>query len=186
MFLRAIGSSDARFKQLRFHDGMNILLAEKAVKSTSGDSRNGAGKTSFVRILRYILGGRLDKSLKAEQLANQSFWAELELEGFVEPIRVQRPVSPQTKVYVDSDLGSVERWKIELAKLFGISESISRPTVAQLFRQLIRDCFDNPLKTYSAEPDWESGIRLGFFLVSRQRSSQKCKVLRSLRKIRRY
>lgn len=164
MFLRAIGSSDARFKQLRFHDGMNILLAEKAVKSTSGDSRNGAGKTSFVRILRYILGGRLDKSLKAEQLANQSFWAELELEGFVEPIRVQRPVSPQTKVYVDSDLGSVERWKIELAKLFGISESISRPTVAQLFRQLIRDCFDNPLKTYSAEPDWESGIRLGFFL----------------------
>ena len=55
MFLHKLGSSDFRFKTLQFHAGMNILLADKTVESTSGDSRNGAGKSSFVRILRYIL-----------------------------------------------------------------------------------------------------------------------------------
>ncbi|BCR82012.1 hypothetical protein SK1NUM_24550 [Arachnia rubra] len=73
MFLHKLGSSDARFKQLQFHDGMNILLADKTTESTSGDSRNGAGKTSFIRILRYVLGGSINDSLKADLLAKHSF-----------------------------------------------------------------------------------------------------------------
>ena len=73
MFLHKLGSSDARFNHLQFHDGMNILLADKTTESTSGDSRNGAGKTSFIRILRYVLGGSINDSLKADLLAKHSF-----------------------------------------------------------------------------------------------------------------
>ena len=164
MFLHRLGSSDARFKQLQFHDGMNILLADKTTESTSGDSRNGSGKTSFIRILRYILGGSIDDSLKADLLSKHSFWAEIELDGAVEPSRVQRPVSPRTKVYVNGSATSVDDWKRELSKLFGLPESIRRPTVGQLFGQLVRDYFSDPLKTHRVESDWESGTRIGFFL----------------------
>ena len=64
MFLHKLGSSDSRFRTLVFQDGMNILLADRTSESTMGDSRNGAGKTSFVKLLRYLLGGSLDASLK--------------------------------------------------------------------------------------------------------------------------
>jgi len=164
MFLHELGSSDARFKRLSFHDGMNILLADKTTESTSGDSRNGAGKTSFIRILRYILGGGIDNSLKTEPLAKHSFWAELELDGAAEPSRVQRPVSPQTKVHVNGSATSVDDWKRELSSLFGLPDSVRRPTVGQLFGQLARDYFGDPLKTHRVESDWESGTRIGFFL----------------------
>lgn len=164
MFLHELGSSDGRFKRLKFHNGMNILLADKATESTSGDSRNGAGKTSFIKILRYILGGRISKSLKVEPLAEHSFWAELQLCGDRKPVRVLRPVSPQKKVYIDGFEVSVDGWKRELSNLFGLSESVIRPTISQLFGQFARDYFGDPLKTHRVESDWESGARIGFLL----------------------
>lgn len=164
MFLYELGSSDARFKRLKFHDGMNILLADKAAESTSGDSRNGAGKTSFIRILRYILGGGIDGSLKTASLSKHAFWAELDFTGGADSSRVQRPVSPRTKVYVNGVATSVDEWKCELSGLFGLPGSVRRPTVGQLFGQLVRDYFADPLKTHRAESDWESGVRIGYFL----------------------
>ncbi|WP_235821283.1 ABC-three component system protein [Actinomyces mediterranea] len=143
---------------------MNILLADKTTESTSGDSRNGAGKTSFVKIMRYILGGNIADSLKVEALSDHSFWAELDFGKAAEPNRVERPVSPQTKVYVDGAVTSVDDWKHELSALLGIPDSVRRPTVGQLFGQLARYYFGDPLKTHRVESDWESGARIGFFL----------------------
>lgn len=164
MFLHELGSSDSRFKRLRFHEGMNILLADKTTESTSGDSRNGAGKTSFVRIMRYLLGGSIAESLKVEALSEHSFWARLDLGESAGISRVERPVSPQTKVYVDGAATSVDDWKRELSAILGIPDSVRRPTVGQLFGQLARDYFGDPLKTHRVESDWESGTRIGFFL----------------------
>lgn len=164
MFLHELGASDSRFKQLKFHQGMNILLADKTSDSTLGDSRNGAGKTSFVRILRYLLGGRIDGSLKAKSLSNYTFWAKLEIASAAEVSHVRRPVSPQTKVYVDGTEIKVEDWKHKLSSMFNLSEAGGRPTVGQLVGQLLRDFFSDPLKTYHVESGWESGTRIGFFL----------------------
>lgn len=97
MFLYELGSSDSRFKRLSFHEGMNILLADKTNKSTSGDSRNGAGKTSFVRILRYLLGGKISESLKSEALSEHSFWAQFDLDGTGALSRVKRSVFPKRR-----------------------------------------------------------------------------------------
>ena len=164
MFLHNLGSSDERFKQLNFHGGLNIVLADKTAESTSGDSRNGAGKTSFIRILRYLLGGSLDQSLKIPQLSQHSFWANLGLDRATKTTRIERPVSPQTKVFIDGSSTAVAEWRRELAKLCSLPTDTKYPTVGQLFGQLARDYFADPLKTYRVESDWESGIRIGFFL----------------------
>lgn len=148
MFLHELGSSDSRFKRLKFHDGMNILLADKTTESNSGDSRNGAGKTSFIRIVRYILGGGIGDTLKAETLSGHSFWAELDFGKMTEPLRVERPVSPRTRIYIDGAATSVDDWKRKLSTILGIPDSARKPTVSQLFAQLVRDYFGDPLKTH--------------------------------------
>lgn len=65
---------------------------------------------------------------------------------------------------VDGVLIPVDEWKSELSLLFGIPETVRRPTVGQLFGQIARTYFDNPLKTHKNESDWESGTRIGYFL----------------------
>ena len=57
MFINSIGSSDSRFKTLYFKSGLNILVADRTESSAQGDSRNSVGKTSFIKILRYVMGG---------------------------------------------------------------------------------------------------------------------------------
>lgn len=162
MFLHELGSSDSRFKQLRFHEGMNILLADKTKVSTQGDSRNGAGKTSFIRILRYLLGGNLDDSLKSEALADSSFCADFGMGSGT--IHVIRQSSPHKKVRVDGNDIAVPDWKATLSDLFSLPEGTGKPTVAQLFSQLVRDYFGDPLKIFAVESSWESGLRIGYFL----------------------
>lgn len=164
MFLHELGSSDSRFKVLTFHNGMNILLADKTDTSKSGDSRNGAGKTSFVRLFRYLLGGRLDDSLKSPEMSAFAFWAALGIDGTSGTTRVERPISPQTKVRVDGKEGSLDDWKKEVAEFFQLPADTVRPTVGQLVGQLIRDYFLDPLKTFAVESSWESGARIGYFL----------------------
>ncbi|MCS4532305.1 DUF2326 domain-containing protein [Corynebacterium sp. ES2730-CONJ] len=164
MFLNELGSSDARFKRLKFHEGLNILLADKTLESTTGDSRNGAGKTSFIRVLRYVLGGNLDDSLMAPALTEHVFWAKLDMGQIGSARHVKRPVSPRTKVYVDGSKTPIDEWKDELSGLFQLPESVGRPTVGQLFGQLARKYFGDPLKIHSAESDWESGVRIGYLL----------------------
>lgn len=72
MFLHSVSANDPRFKTLHFHDGMNLLVARRTVDSSNVDSRNGAGKTSLILILRYLLGGSIDRRspLKADELSD--------------------------------------------------------------------------------------------------------------------
>jgi uncharacterized protein YydD (DUF2326 family) len=165
MFLHELGSTDKRFKKLVFHEGMNILVADKTAESTSGDSRNGAGKTSFVRLLRYLLGLDLDDCLKAQEIAEHEFWAKLSLDRMTSSITlVERPVTPRTKVIVNGSTLHPMDWKYQLGKCFQLPEDVSRPTVGQLFGQLIRNYFLDAVKTHAVESDWECGVRLGYFL----------------------
>lgn len=104
MFLSRLTSSDARFKTLSFHEGLNILVADRTDVSAQGDSRNSIGKTSFVKILRYVLGGDLPPDFKASELSDHKFIASLSLpavSGDVdETVTVTRSVSPTTRVDV--------------------------------------------------------------------------------------
>lgn len=176
MFLRSLTSSDSRFKTLHFREGLNILVADRTETSEQGDSRNSIGKTSFVKILRYVLGGELPSEFKAPELSEHTFTATLSLpsvEGDREDeVTVARAVSPMTRVRVSGwsvtndavDL-HIDEWRELLSrKVFRIPEDTSRPTVGQIWGQLIRRYFANPIKGHQSEADWESGVKIGFML----------------------
>jgi len=176
MFISSLGGTDARFKTLQFRDGLNILVADRTESSEQGDSRNSVGKTSFIKILRYVLGGGLPPEFKASELGEHSFSATVRLpstDGISEDtVTVTRAVSPTTRVEVSgwsyvSERGPihVDEWReLQARHVFAIPEGVTRPTVGQLWGQLVRSYFGSPTKVYQVEADWESGVRIGYLL----------------------
>lgn len=176
MFLSSLTSSDPRFKTLRFREGLNILVADRTETSDQGDSRNSIGKTSFVKVLKYVLGGDLASEFKVPELSEHTFTAIISLpstdDDAAETVTISRAVSPTTRVRVSgwsatggaTDL-HVDEWRELLSRrVFGIPEDASRPTAGQIWGQLIRTYFGNPIKGHQSEADWESGVKLGFML----------------------
>ncbi|NKX90949.1 ABC-three component system protein [Nocardia coubleae] len=175
MFLGRLSCSDPRFKTLTFHEGLNILVADRTEVSEQGESRNSSGKTSFVKILRYLVGGDLPPEFRSHHLDNHVFSAELALpqshSGDSSFATVTRGIRPSNRVRFvgGTALGDPEyrldEWKTWQARqLFHIPEGAERPTTGQLWAQLVRTWFGSPVKGFSAESDWESGVRLGFML----------------------
>lgn len=78
--IHTLASTDKRFKTLSFGPGLNIVLADTTEKSGDKDSRNSSGKSSFIRLLHFLLGGNapskkgsfvLDPALAATTFALQ-------------------------------------------------------------------------------------------------------------------
>lgn len=78
-----VRSSDPRFKTVNFHSGLNILLAERHQAASETDTRNGAGKSSLVLLLHFLLGANVGKSsiFVNEALASLRFTMDFDLGG---------------------------------------------------------------------------------------------------------
>ena len=81
--IRKITADAPSFKTQEFGPGLNILRAEKSEGATARDSRNGAGKTSFVELVHFLLGASAGpKSIfRSDALRGWRFEAEMELQG---------------------------------------------------------------------------------------------------------
>jgi len=51
--IRKISSSLSSFKELEFHNGLNVLIAKKESGATDRQTRNRAGKSSLIEIYIY-------------------------------------------------------------------------------------------------------------------------------------
>lgn len=102
MFLSSLTSSDTRFKTLHFREGLNILVADRTEVSEQGDSRNSIGKTSFVKVLKYVLGGDLAPEFKVPELSEHTFTVTVALpsadDSTLDEVTITRAVSPTTRV----------------------------------------------------------------------------------------
>ena len=175
MLLNRLWANDDQFKTLTFRPGLNLIVAERTSSSNIGDSRNGTGKSSFIRILRYLFGGGLAPELNSTYLHNHEFAAALSLpdgEGGEDLVTVTRRVSPTTRVAVtgwsvtggERDL-HFDEWRAYQAEtLFSIPSDAARPTSSQLWGMLIRTHFGSPTKSHPQEADWETGVKLGHML----------------------
>lgn len=95
-----IGSSIATFKTIRFHEGLNVLLADTSPGASDKQTRNSAGKTSLIEIIHFIYGSDCDKDslFRTEALIAHSFRATLSIQG--EEFIVERTGSDPSKIYL--------------------------------------------------------------------------------------
>lgn len=99
------------FRELRLQPGLNLLLADKSEASTDRQTRNGAGKTSLIELIHFVLGERADTSsiFRSEKLAPWRFGLDFDLAGH--RVSIQRSgANHGTVLIVDADTSG---WPIQ-------------------------------------------------------------------------
>ncbi|GCE90445.1 hypothetical protein MSKU15_2046 [Komagataeibacter diospyri] len=144
--LYRLSSDHPSFKTLRFRPGLNIILATRADDHTKDRksidelrSRNGAGKSSIIDLIHFLLGGKAEGALTAPILAEWNF--SLDLDVGRDRLTVTRSVSNAKQVFVQSRQFGAERiqnvqWCKQLGQeWFGLREKRGNGDVT--YRQLI-------------------------------------------------
>lgn len=101
--IRHVTSTLSTFKTLTFRPGLNLLLADKSPGATDRHTRNSAGKSSFVEIVHFLLGGDCkSKSIfRSDRLRGEQFSMRFDLAGT--PTFVSRTGESPSRIIVDSD-----------------------------------------------------------------------------------
>ena len=188
--LRKIYSDLSSFKDVKFHEGFNLILAEKDDKSSDdkssdGKTRNSAGKSSLVELINALLGSDLRKGniLKAPELLYNKFGLEFELSG--KPITLERCGNTANKIFIKSmpdkfmALTEIDgeryisnsEWTSVLGKeFFNIHDDIrkikSGPSFRALYSYFARSPkgFDSPEKTFSQQSTCSVQVALTYLL----------------------
>jgi uncharacterized protein YydD (DUF2326 family) len=95
------------FKSLNFGPGLNILLADKSEGATDRQSRNGAGKTSFVELIHFLFGGNVDKSsiFTSEALIPWCFEARVDIRE--KTVNVTRSGTKPSRIGLEGDISAL-------------------------------------------------------------------------------
>ncbi len=98
------------FKELTFREGLNLVLADKSPGATDRQTRNGAGKSSFVELLHFLTGGNCgtDSIFRVAELIEASFGLDFDLGGH--RVAVERRGKSPSKIIVAG--GETEHWPI--------------------------------------------------------------------------
>ncbi len=157
--IRRIYSTLPTFKTVEFHDGLNVVLAQKTPGSTERQTRNRAGKSSITEIIHFLMAGNVEKDsiFREDCLQEEYFGMDFDLGGH--PITVQRKPSSRkalkvvngkythwpTQPTVDSKSGQLlianSIWKHVLGKIvFAIPETEESfgPTFRSQFAYFVR------------------------------------------------
>jgi len=163
--LHRLAADRASFRTLNFRPGLNILLATRAdggdqdsSSASARRSRNGAGKSSTIDLIHFLLGGKPEGALSSPALADWNFMLGLDVGR--ERIEVTRSVANAKQVIIRSPKSGVDRipnaqWCKRLGEeWFGLREKRGNGDVS--YRQLIsyfarrkRDGgLDSPIRTF--------------------------------------
>ena len=179
--IRELNSDVASFKTLTFGSGLNIILADKSQDATDLQSRNGAGKTSFVEMVHFLFGAgaRPQSIFRSEALSEWTFTVSVDIgenrylvsRGGRKPGRVQIegdvngwPVVNQRELFSSSRQISNEQWKNILGTLwFGLPADGGadrfRPTFRSLFSFVARrqesGGFQHPMQNSTMQQRWD-------------------------------
>jgi uncharacterized protein YydD (DUF2326 family) len=160
--IHRIYSTLGSFKELHFGPGLNVLLADKTVQSTSKHTRNSAGKSSVLEIVHFLTAADCsEKSIfRDPQLLEHRFGMEFDLAGG--RVAVERsgaspnevivasgetigwPVQPEQSLFGERVL-PLKAWDRVLGSLmFGLDEQVGKdrlpysPTFRSLFPYFAR------------------------------------------------
>ena len=179
------------FKPLTFGPGLNILLAEKSTDASDRQSRNGAGKTSFVELVHFLFGGNAkpDSIFRTSALIKSTFEMQADIGGHVvsaarsgskpSSIRIQGetahwPIKPVLDAKTGDLVMSNEHWKSVLgALLFGLpgdpdAQGRFSATFRSLFSYFARrqnsGGFMQPQQQSSKQGGWDQQVAISYLL----------------------
>ena len=176
-----LDSDRKSFKTLTFGPGLNVILAEKSPGATDLQSRNGAGKTSFVELVHFLFGAdATPKSIfRSQALRSWTFNASVEIGG--KTVSISRSSNRPSQVCIDGNLegwpvnstqGSItgqrrlsnKQWKDVLGALWfglpinGNNTDKFKPSFRSLFSFVARrqegGGFEAPMKHTTMQPLW--------------------------------
>jgi uncharacterized protein YydD (DUF2326 family) len=180
--LYRLSADRASFKTIEFRKGLNIILADRQLpaegeeKAPERRTRNGAGKSSIIDLVHFLLAGDAEGALKSQAVVDWSF--ELSLDVGPQRLAVRRGRA-NTRLSIRKDLGpgfvdaadAVEitnaAWATRLGQTWFQLDG-RRQAGAASFRQLIsyfarrrRDGgYDDPVRTFRAQSNAVSETNL--------------------------
>ena len=184
-----IDSDLPSFKPIAFQAGLNVILADKSDGASDRQSRNGAGKTSFVELVHFLFGAdaRKDSIFRSDALIRSTFTIRFKVDGHEvsasrcgeHPSRIQcnstAPEWPKfagTESLLDLRLRN-EDWKDALgAKWFGLppkgeSERFT-PSFRSLFSMFARrqesGGFLRPMQHSERQQLWDQQVTISHLL----------------------
>lgn len=175
-----IYSSLSSFKDMEFHSGLNVLIAEKESGASDRQTRNRAGKTSLIEIVHFLMGAdaKKDSLFRTETLVNESFGMAFDLGG--EPTTIERSGKEPSKIHVSGGHFVAGRRKITKSEWLDIlgeqmfrldavqNYSGRKPTCRSLFSYFVRrqlsGAFTTPEKQATMQQAGDFQVALMFLL----------------------
>ncbi|MFH1197971.1 MAG: ABC-three component system protein [bacterium] len=158
------------FKNIELHPGLNVLLAEKTEGASIRQTRNRAGKTSFIETVHFLTGAEIKEKtpFSSDALQNYSFGMVFDLEK--EIVKVERQNKSRSGVSVNGDLKTMTDWMNLLGqKMFHLNSAIEEdrgPTFRSLFayfvRRAVSNAFITPEKQASMQATFDYQMALMF------------------------
>lgn len=202
--LRQLQSSNERFKSITFKPGRNILIAEKTERSTDTDSRNGAGKSSLIEILHFLLGMRdlRGSVLKNSALQADTFTLRLDWPTATERVTVSRSLSKRSRVLLEPNVAAesalletagnatIPEWVAAIGRdLYAFPEEhggVSARTLLSLYiRRISQRALDDPVRTYPTQSIADATTNAAYLLGLDWRLAAEYKQLAGRESLRR-
>jgi uncharacterized protein YydD (DUF2326 family) len=209
--IHTLSSDLASFKTLTFGPGLNILLAEKSDGATDRQSRNGAGKTSFIELIHFLFGGNADKDsiFRSAELTPWSFEARVDVGGALvdvarsgmNPSRIRLqgdtsswPLQPVLDAKSGDLIFTNEQWRALLGSVFfGLSDIEDnherlrfRPTFRSLFSYFARRQNSggllSPTQQSNMQQAWDQQVAVSYLLGLDARIPQEFQEVRTQEK----
>ncbi len=209
--IHSISSDLTSFKALTFGPGLNILLADKSEGANDRQSRNGAGKTSFVELIHFLFGGNADKDsiFRSPEITCWSFEARVDVGGAIvdatrsgtKPSRIRLqgdtsawPLQPSLDAKAGDLVFTNEQWRVLLGSVFfGLSDTNEaddplrfRPTFRSLFSYFARrqnsGGLVGPTQQSSMQQTWDQQVAVSYLLGLDARVPQEFQEVRTQEK----
>ena len=129
--IREVSGDRESFKTLTFRPGLNVILADKSQDASDRQSRNGAGKTSFVELIHFLCGADAKPAgiFRSDALRDWTFSASIDVGKLL--CSISRGGSAPGRVCIEGDVANGSVASNRQLPLLSKELSASAATVSQ-------------------------------------------------------